>query len=387
METPLHVLRVMYDREPAIADPDAVLRRWSTVKPWARALVNAGANVTVFLRFRRDATLEEDGARFVFHADGLGARLKKWQVPSALHAAVRAASRAAPPGRCIVHVSGLSSAAQMGVLGRRQPRKTAIVVQHHAETPWRPLTRPLQRWGLRVADGFFFAARRLATEWVERGLISRDQQVFEVMEGSNEFRRQDRAASRSRTRLSGDPVLLWVGRLAPLKDPLTVLGGFEHIVLRVPTAKLWMAYGESDLLPRVRERIASSHTLSRSVTLLGNVPHAELEALYNSADYFVLGSHHEGSGFALAEAMACGVVPVVTDIPSFRAMTDEGRIGGCWAPGDADAFARAFLEVVQQPRAAASERTERFFHDHLSYPAIARDSIRAYESLLRSARV
>ncbi len=48
---------------------------------------------------------------------------------------------------------------------------------------------------------------------------------------------------------------------------------------------------------------------------------------YNSADYFVLGSHYEGSGFSLVEAMSCGVIPIVTDIPSFRMMTNNGKIG------------------------------------------------------------
>jgi len=120
--------------------------------------------------------------------------------------------------------------------------------------------------------------------------------------------------------------------------------------------------------------------------LLGSVDHSKLERLYNSADYFVLGSHYEGSGFSLAEALACGVVPVVTDIPSFRAMTDDGRIGCCWSPGCAVAFSQAFLQVARQPLRELSDHAVRFFRAHLSYPAIARDSIRAYREVV-SARV
>ena len=41
---------------------------------------------------------------------------------------------------------------------------------------------------------------------------------------------------------------------------------------------------------------------------------------YSAADLFVVGSHHQGSGYALMEACACGAVPVVTAIPTFRLM-------------------------------------------------------------------
>jgi glycosyltransferase involved in cell wall biosynthesis len=116
------------------------------------------------------------------------------------------------------------------------------------------------------------------------------------------------------------------------------------------------------------------------------VEHAQLEDVYNSADYFVAGSHYEGSGFALAEAMACGVVPVVTDIPSFRAMTDAGRIGGCWRAGDASSFSEVFLQVVRRPLKELSSHAVQGFDRRLSYPAIAEASMSAYEKMI-SARL
>ena len=44
-----------------------------------------------------------------------------------------------------------------------------------------------------------------------------------------------------------------------------------------------------------------------------------------AADLFVLGSHREGSGYSLIEALACGLPPVVTDIHAFRTLTGCGR--------------------------------------------------------------
>ena len=54
---------------------------------------------------------------------------------------------------------------------------------------------------------------------------------------------------------------------------------------------------------------------------------------YSAADVFISGSHYEGSGYALIEAMSAGLVPIVTDIPSFRSIA--GDCGERWQPGDA----------------------------------------------------
>jgi glycosyltransferase involved in cell wall biosynthesis len=385
---PLHVVFLIYIYEPDVTTPDGLLDRYSTIRPWARALGAEGAKVTVLQRFYRDLDFEEHGIRFDFRADSYGPKLRKWQIPLSFHGAVRKACETNDSGMTsatVVHVNGLLFSLQMRILRTALPSSCGIVAQHHAEKPRRMMGRPLQSWGLRAADGFFFAARDLACCWVDRGLITKSQRIFQIMEGSTSFRCDDRAIARARTGLSGNPVVLWVGRLVALKDPLTVLDGFERVLQHIPEARLYMVYSSDDLLSPVRERIASGTRLSGAVTLLGSVAHAKLEHLYNSADYFVLGSHYEGSGFSLAEALACGVVPVVTDIPSFRAMTDNGRIGSCWAPGSAAAFTEAFLQVTRRPLRELSDRAVGFFHAHLSYPAIARDSIRAYQEVV-SAR-
>jgi glycosyltransferase involved in cell wall biosynthesis len=380
---PLHILFLFYVYEPNVTTAVGLLDRYSTVRPWAQALRAQGVEVTVLLRFYRDVSLQDQGICFDFRADAYGPTLGKWQLPRSLHSVVQAAckrhSEAGEAG--VVHVHGLFFPFQMRALRFSLPSSCAMVAQHHAEKPWRKFARPLQKCGLRAADGFFFAAPGLARSWVDQGLISERQRIFQVMEGSTDFHREDRTVARAATGLSGNPLVLWVGRLISLKDPLTVLDGFERILAHLPEARLYMAYGDATLLPAVRDRIASS-PLSRAVTLLGTVAHAQLERIYNSADYFVLGSHYEGSSFSLAEAMACGVVPVVTDIPSFRAMTDNGRIGSCWVPGGSTAFAEAFLEIVRKPLRPLSDQAVRFFHDQLSYPAIARDSIRAYEEVV-----
>jgi glycosyltransferase involved in cell wall biosynthesis len=382
---PLHIVPLIYFYEADLTTPESLLDRYATIRPFAKALTDEGARITIMQRFHTNLDFWEDGIHFRFCADSCQPALRRWEIPGSFHSSVRAVC--APgylpgPVQTAVHLNGLLYPLQLRVLRNSLPPDCSIVVQHHAGAPWSALARPLQRWGLRAADGFFFAAKDLATPWVDQSLITKRQSVFQIMEGSNNFRCQDRVTARTRTKMFGNPVILWVGRLIPLKDPLTVLEGFTRLLQHAPEARLYMAYGTADLLPAVRERIAASQTLAAAVTLLGRIEHSQLEDVYNSADYFVLGSHHEGSGFSLAEAMACGVVPVVTDIPSFRVMTNGGSIGACWQPGSSESFADAFLGVLRQPLSRLSREAQKFFQSQLSYKAIARDAMRAYHEVV-----
>jgi len=377
----LHVVFLSYWYKANVSTPEELLAAYPTLTGWVDALHGEGAEVTVLQRFPRRAELRRNGVTFVFHPDRFGPWLRSWQIPWSLHRAILKLTSLSDADPLVVHFDSLGFPIQLRALRFLLPARSPIAVQHHAEKSWPKYRRPLQTWGLKGADGFFFAASELASPWIEQGMIGSQQPVYQIMEGSTQFRRQDREAARAQSKMTGAPVVLWVGRLIALKDPLTVLKGFQLVLRQMPHARLHMVYGSDDLLPEVRAYLAQSPSVSASVTLRGSLPHAALENIYNSADYFVLGSHYEGSGYSLAEAMACGVVPVVTDIASFRAMTDNGRIGTCWPAGDAEAFAKAFLRIATRPLRELSGEAERFFENHLSYPAIARKALRAYQEL------
>ena len=96
-----------------------------------------------------------------------------------------------------------------------------------------------------------------------------------------------------------------------------------------------------------------------------------------AADLFVLGSHREGGSFALIEALATGLTPVVTDIPSSRTLTGDGAVGPLWPCGDWRELAAA-LQRVPAPRA----HVRAHFDAHLSSSAIGRKLYAAYGRLI-----
>ncbi len=115
---------------------------------------------------------------------------------------------------------------------------------------------------------------------------------------------------------------------------MTVLAGFERIIPAYPDASLTRCSGRTSSCRRFGPRLSQSAPLAHSVRLVGQVPHDKLPAYYSAADIFVLGSRYEGSGYALIEACACGAIPVVTGIPTFRVITGDGARGALWTPGD-----------------------------------------------------
>ncbi|HET7898824.1 MAG TPA: glycosyltransferase, partial [Flavisolibacter sp.] len=110
---------------------------------------------------------------------------------------------------------------------------------------------------------------------------------------------------------------------------------------------------------------------AENIRLVGQVPHEELQAWYQKADFFLSGSHYEGSGIAVCEAMSCGCIPIITDIPSFRKMTGKGQCGLLYTPGNAGELLTSLMTAMYLDRAKEKAKVLAQFHRELSFEAIA----------------
>ena len=128
-----------------------------------------------------------------------------------------------------------------------------------------------------------------------------------------------------------------------------------------------------------------SPALAARVRLAGPMPHRQMAEYYSAADLFVLASHREGSGYALLEACACGAVPVVTSIPTFRVITANGAVGVLWSAGDAMACARALVGASRQDLTLARRQVVDHFERSLSWNAVGRQAMAAYGDMLGRA--
>jgi glycosyltransferase involved in cell wall biosynthesis len=101
------------------------------------------------------------------------------------------------------------------------------------------------------------------------------------------------------------------------------------------------------------------HKLGSRVEVLGAVSARKLAELYAASDLFVLASRFEGYGMAYAEAIARGLPVIGTTAGAIPDTVPTGA-GVLVAPDDADAFARALREAIensdQRHRMALSAR-------------------------------
>ncbi len=281
----------------------------------------------------------------------------------------------------VVMVQGLLFPLQLICLRLFIGGRCKIIAQHHAERPFGGIKKIIQKIAGKFTDAYLFTSLDNARMWREKEIIKNKSECYEVLEGSTFMTRQNKQESRKITGISGKVNFLWVGRLTTGKDPITVLQAFEKYIATAPGCMLYMIYQDDTLLTDIRTLIDSSTTLKKAVRLVGKVAHDHLAFWYSAADYFVSGSHSEGSGFALIEAMACGCIPVITDIPSFRKIA--GERGFFFMPGDADGLCKALQQSSEISIEERSAAIVTHFKNELSFEKIASDIYNVCKRLTR----
>jgi glycosyltransferase involved in cell wall biosynthesis len=379
----MRVVQVNLAWDARIVSPGELLDRYHTLTGWSEALAGAGALVHVVQRFSHDSVIERAGIAYELVADGQAPILPAWNTSELV---VDSCRRWAPD---VVHVNGLIFPAAVRALRHVLPRAVIVVQDHSGALPprwWWPLDAlARRRWraALSCVDAATFTSRELAARWHRAGLPV-TARVLQIPEASTHLRPLERREARARSGVQGSPALLWVGRLDGNKDPHTVLAALERVLPDVPGARVTMVVPEGSPRQEVSRRIATSAVLGSRVTIAGPVPHRDMPAYYSAADVFVSGSHHEGSGYALIEALACGVVPCVTDIPAFRALA--GDCGVRWRAGDTMACVEALRRVLSIDLESARAAVRRRFLEALSWPAVAARTLHEYSALLGERR-
>lgn len=84
--------------------------------------------------------------------------------------------------------------------------------------------------------------------------------------------------------------------------------------------------GEGECLELLRKYVADRR-LENRVHILGWIPPTDMTAFWKRQDIYLNVSSSEGMCLAMLEAMACGCVPVVTDVSGVRDVIEDGKNG------------------------------------------------------------
>ncbi len=137
--------------------------------------------------------------------------------------------------------------------------------------------------------------------------------------------------------------LVYVGRLAPGKGLAEALAALAAARAAGAATRLVIA-GSGPEEPLLRQ-LVQSLGLGAAVSFAGPAYGERKARLLSEADVLLLASHDEGLPYALLEAMAAGVVPVVTPVGGIPDVVHPG-VHGLFVPvGDAAAIAAAIGEL------------------------------------------
>lgn len=358
----LHVAQLNFPPAPAGLGIEALLERWPSLADIAEMAAGAGIRVSVLQAASHSEYLTRNGVDYHFvDVDGTRTIESRGRRFADVLDGIRAD---------VLHAHGLGFVEEAFAIAGHLSPELPMLFQDHADRPPRWWRRARQRRRFAMASGVAFTSLDQAQPFAAANLFAPTTRLFAIPESSSRFSPGDRARARSDTGLHGDPCVVSVGRLTRGKDPMAILEGIALATARLPGLQLWCAFGAAPMLTEVRARIADDSRLAERVHLLGEMPHARIEMLLRAADLFVSGSRAEGSGYAALEALACGTTPVLTDIPAFRALTGNGRIGHLWPCGDAARLAdELFVAATER---AAPRQVRAHFDAMLSFEAVGR---------------
>jgi D-inositol-3-phosphate glycosyltransferase len=152
------------------------------------------------------------------------------------------------------------------------------------------------------------------------------------------------------------PVILFVGRIQPLKGPDVAIRALA--ALARPAARLLIVGGASgrdgDAEAERARQLVDELGLASQVEFVAPQPHHILSTYYRAADVVIVPSRSESFGLVALEAAACGIPVVASAVGGLQSLVDDGQTGFLIAERDPARFATAIGRILDDPLLAAS---------------------------------
>ena len=347
-------LYLNYHSNPEIMTYSEKLNRFSGAYEFLNYLIK-WYEITVIDHIGKNDTIQRNGVTYIARKKK---RNNKWLIPFKLH---RQIAQLKPD---VIYLQSLTQIHFLIFLIPFVSKKPKVLVQHHAEQPPGFFKHMILKFSDRFVDLYFFTSKEIAADWVKNNIISSTEKIAEVIEGSTFFKTDQQVIRKEKS-------YLWVARLNANKDPITVVESFIKFLSEYPTAVLTMVYSSTELLDQIRSIINQHEVAKGQIKLLGKLNHLELEKIYQQHVFFILASYYEGGSFSLIEAMAYGCIPIVSNIPTNRSLTNNGNCCLLFEPGNKEGLLKTLNESSSINKDKFRSSIERNFSEKLTFKAIA----------------
>ena len=197
------------------------------------------------------------------------------------------------------------------------------------------------------------------------------------------FRPLDVHDARQRLGLNGEKVILYVGRVEPIKG-LELLLRSAAIMESQEPFKLMLIGGDNTKDGEVDRlmRLAEDLGIENVTEFVGTVDQKQLPLYYNAADVCVVPSYYESFGLVALEALACGTPVVASRVGGLPTVVQHGRNGYLVSWRCPEPFADC-LEVILSSKGLRRSmgQAARQWAEGMGWEMVAEETQRLYDSL------
>jgi D-inositol-3-phosphate glycosyltransferase len=164
------------------------------------------------------------------------------------------------------------------------------------------------------------------------------------------FKPLDKADARQKLGLADGKILLFVGRIDPLK-------GIDKLIRTVPmlknkgSIKLVVVGGDENSRAELEglKKLAADLNILDSVDFRGLIKQEQLPYFYSAADVCVVPSYYESFGLVPLEALACGTPVIATDVGDLKHIIKSGETGCIVADNSPEKLADGITSILFKP--------------------------------------
>ena len=205
---------------------------------------------------------------------------------------------------------------------------------------------------LHVLDGVILADKQ-ACQWYQQTLSYKASYVyFPIIQSDEVFRARLAQALPLATEIAarlnviGKKVILYVGRLAEVKQVSLLIAAFQQITSRHPEARL-LIVGDGPLRQALEQQ-AKAEKEAGIVCFAGKQEGMQLLAYYNVAQLFVLPSYYEPFGTVVNEALLSGCYTLCTQVAGATCLIAPGQNGELFDSSSTEQLASLLSDALSK---------------------------------------
>jgi N-acetyl-alpha-D-glucosaminyl L-malate synthase BshA len=204
---------------------------------------------------------------------------------------------------------------------------------------------PITRFVIEQSDAVTAVSSFLKMETIKVFGTGKDIQVIPNFVDARVFKPLEDDLLKKRFAPQGEKLLVHASNFRKVKNLGAVVDVFCQVSKEVASRLLLI--GDGPEMSGVRQQVDQAG-ITDKVEFLGHVDN--LENVLPVADLMLLPSLHESFGLVALEAMACGVIPLVTNRGGAAEFIQDGLNGILRAPEDIEGMAQAAVNVLQDDR-------------------------------------